>query len=108
MDLAMAAYDISDVFPRREIFGLTQQLRRAALSVPCNIAEGNGRGYRADYARFVCTSRGSLREVDTLVEFARRRSYLTNAQFADFAELMDHVGRMLTKLLRQLTKPPEH
>jgi len=100
--LALQTYRLSRRFPREETYGLTSQIRRAAVSVPANIAEGNGRTHRREYANHVSIARGSLREVETLAEIARGLGYITHEELAEFRELLDHVGRMLTRLLKRL------
>lgn len=100
--LSLETYRISRRFPREETYGLTSQIRRAAVSVPANLAEGNGRIHRAEYAHFVSVARGSLREVDTLIEIALGLGYLKEQELANTRELLDHLGRMLTRLLKRL------
>ena len=100
--LSLETYRISRRFPREETYGLTSQIRRAAVSVPANLAEGNGRIHRAEYAHFVSVARGSLREVDTLIEIALGLGYLKEQELANTSELLDHLGRMLTRLLKRL------
>lgn len=102
IDLALQTYRLSKSFPREETYGLSSQIRRAAVSVPANIAEGNGRAHRREYANHVSMARGSLREVETLAEIARGLSYISDEELAAFRELLDHVGRMLTNLLKRL------
>jgi len=100
--LALQTYRMSRRFPREETYGLTSQIRRAAVSVPSNVAEGNGRIHRAEYIHHVSIARGSLREVETLVEIACGLEYISEEELASFRELLDHVGRMLTRLLKKL------
>ncbi len=102
IELALHAYRLSRRFPREETFGLSSQIRRAAVSIPANIAEGNGRTHRREYANHVSMARGSLREVETLAEIARGLEYIRQEELAEFRELLDHVGRMLTRLLKRL------
>jgi four helix bundle protein len=68
--LAVDVYRATDRFPKHEIFGLTSQMRRAAVSVASNIAEGQGRGTKPDFAKFLCIARGSLLELETQLEIA--------------------------------------
>jgi four helix bundle protein len=68
--LAVETYRATETFPKSEVFGLTNQMRRAAVSVASNIAEGQGRGSKPDFAKFLCISRGSLLELETQLEIA--------------------------------------
>jgi four helix bundle protein len=68
--LAVEVYRATERFPKSESFGLTNQMRRAAVSIPSNIAEGQGRGTRPDFAKFLCVARGSLLELETQLEIA--------------------------------------
>src|SRR5436190_6583461 len=78
MDLVEAVYHLSASFPKAEIYGLTSQMRRAVVSVPANIAEGQGRRLTREYLYFLSNARGSLLELDTHLEIAARLKYLTN------------------------------
>ena len=80
MDLVESVYKATSQFPKEEVYGLTNQLRRAAVSVPSNIAEGQGRRSDNDFRRFLAIGHGSLREVETQVLIAQRLHYLTEAQ----------------------------
>jgi four helix bundle protein len=98
MDLALESHAIADELPSFERFALTDQIRRSAGSIPANLAEGSGRFYSGDFLHHVSFARGSLMELDTHLEIALRRRYLTAARLSTGAELIDHVGRMLTRL----------
>ena len=102
MDLAVLVYDVSRRFPSDERFGLIRQLRRATVSIAANIAEGNGRGHRAEYIHHVYIARGSLMEVFTELELATRLGYLDPTSLAPCFELIDHIGRMLNRLAERL------
>jgi four helix bundle protein len=102
IDLAVETYRITARFPREEQFGLTAQSRRAAVSVSGNIAEGNGRRTRRGYIQSLYTARGSLRELHSHITIGLRLEYVNEEQLARFRELLDHVGRMLTKLIARL------
>ena len=93
-ELVLEIYRLSKSFPQDERFGLTAQLRRAALSVPTNIAEGSKRIHRADYARFLNIAEGSLAETQYLLMLARDLGYCSET----FEEHTDHVARMLSSL----------
>jgi four helix bundle protein len=95
-------YTVSDSFPSRENYGLCRQLQRAAVSVPSNIAEGNGRSSPVEYARFVEIAYGSLMESVTQLHTARRRNYCSDQQFTDLSSLATEVARLLSGLRRSL------
>lgn len=105
ISLAEIVYQATRTFPSDERFGLTSQMRRAAVSVSSNIAEGWGRRSRADYLRFLHIARGSLFEVATQVEIARRVGLLT----PDLAEQIERqgttCGRRLNRLITSLRRP---
>ena len=102
MRLAHLAYDCSNLFPSFERFVLVPQLRRAALSVPGNIAEGQGRTYTGEFLNFLSNARGSLQELETYLIFAQQRQYLSEAQFAAPMQVSDRVSRMLNRLRHTL------
>lgn len=81
VDLADSVYSITDSFPRHEVYGLSSQMQRAAVSVPSNIAEGAGKDSDVDFARFLAIALGSLYELETQVEIAYRRAYLTTENY---------------------------
>jgi four helix bundle protein len=80
-DLVVEIYEVTQKFPRHELYGLTSQLRRAAISVPANIAEGSGRRTIRDYIRFLYNAKGSLTEVEYLVHISHRLGYITDEEF---------------------------
>jgi four helix bundle protein len=102
MALAKRVYGATRLFPREEQYGLTQQLRKAVVSVPSNIAEGYGRGSRRDYLSFLRTARGSLYEVETQVLLARGLEYLTEKQSGSLLEDVRKCSRVLQGLIRSL------
>ena len=102
MDLVTLVYDATRRFPREEAFVLTSQIRRAATSIPTNLAEGYGRQSRRDYVRFLDIARGSLQELDTLIEIARRLGYLEPSTAERLSDSILEVGRLLAGLLRSL------
>ena len=104
MDLVEMVYKASGQFPREELYGLTNQLRRAVVSVPSNIAEGQGRRSDNDFRRFLAIGHGSLREVETQVLIAQRLHYLTEAQTQTLLALSGEVGRLITGLINSIEK----
>lgn len=102
MDLVEMVYKATGQFPKDEIYGLTNQLRRAVVSVPSNIAEGQGRGSSNDFRRFLAIRHGSLREVETQILIAKRLNYLTEAQTERLMNLAGEVGRLLNGLSNSL------
>jgi four helix bundle protein len=104
MDLVEGVYRVSKEFPREEVYGLTSQVRRAAVSVPSNIAEGEGRGADKEFAQFLRIAHGSLREVETQLMIAERLDYIDCEMTKPLLELSSEVGRVVTGLLRSLQK----
>jgi len=98
VDLAVAVYEATRTFPADERFGLTSQLRRAGVSVPSNIAEGNARTSTADYLRFLRLSRGSLAEFKTQLIISRRLGYLPEESAAFLLTKTEELLRQLTAL----------
>jgi four helix bundle protein len=102
VDLSVAVYSLTEHFPRKEVFGLSSQLRRASVSVSSNIAEGYGRGTRRDYLHFLNMARGSNCEVQSQLVIARRM-YFGVEQDLNKAEAMTHeVGKMSHALMNSL------
>ena len=95
-------YRATQCFPQDEIYGLTNQLRRAAVSVPSNIAEGQGRGTAAEFDRFLRIANGSRQEVETQLLVANRLGYLDNATLVPALELVEEVGRIIAGLRNSL------
>ena len=104
MDLVELAYRIAKRFPKEEMFALSNQLRRAAVSIPANIAEGQGRGSPGDFRRFLSIAIGSLRETETLVMIARRVSHIDEDEMQGFLGRSAEVGRLITGLLNSLAR----
>ena len=102
MDLVVLVYKLAESFPKEETYRLTSQMTRSVVSVPANIAEGNARGSRKDYARFLAISKGSLMETETYVFLAMRLGYLSEAETAASLKLITEISKMLTKLRTRL------
>lgn len=104
MDFAERVYTVTSRFPKEEIYGLTAQMRRAAVSIPSNIAEGQGRRSRRDFCRFLRMAHGSLREVETHVLLAERFSYIDGDTKGDLMQLAAEIGRLLNGLVKSLVR----
>ena len=102
MDVAVQVYQLTERFPKHEMYRLTSQATRAAASVPANIAEGNGRATRRDYANFLAIAKGSLNETETFLFLAMRLGYLCEHETAPTLDLITEVGKMLTVLRGRL------
>jgi four helix bundle protein len=108
MTLAAEIVGLSRRLPSCERYELSRQMRGAAISIAANIAEGNGRSSRGDYARFVAIACGSARELETHLELARRLGYVAHCDTLAADQLLDAVSRMLTAMLKRLVplRPP--
>lgn len=106
MDVAAATYALSRGFPRDELFGLTSQSRRAAVSVAANIAEGYGRTSRSSYAQFLRISQGSLKELETHLMLAERVGVTPHGSTDELLEKTDELGRMLRSLISRVQTRP--
>ena len=106
MDFVTECYRISAGFPSAERFGLTAQLRRAAVSVPSNVVEGHGRGHVKNFVNHLWIANGSLRESETQLLIAERLEYAASESIHQSLNLADEVGRLLTGLRRSLADAP--
>ncbi len=104
MDLVTSIYRATKEFPKEEVYGLTSQLRKAAVSVPSNIAEGQGRLTQGEFQQFLGHSRGSLFEVETQIMIARNLDYLDSDKANQLLGQSAEVGRVLSGLLASLSK----
>jgi four helix bundle protein len=100
--LALEVYGATERWPRNELYGLTSQTRRAALSVPTNIAEGAAKRGRREFARFLDIALGSLAELSYLLRFARDWHLLCDPEWRRLEALRDHTGKLLYGLYRKL------
>lgn len=102
MDLAVAVYEQTRRWPKEEIYGLTSQARRAATSIPSNIAEGYGRETRGAYLQFLRVAQGSLKELETQLLISQRTSVAPSGTVDPLLEKVESVGKLLRLLLRKL------
>lgn len=102
MELVVAVYDLTRAFPRDERRSLTDQMRRAAVSIPSNIAEGHSRIHRKEFLHFLAIARSSLKEVETQLLIAERVRYVTDEQVKPALALCDEVSRMLRAMSNAL------
>lgn len=98
MDLVVDLYSATESFPSKEMYGLTNQIRRAAVSIPSNLAEGSKRGSKKDFRQFVLISYGSAAEISTQLEISLRLKYLNENEFKKLSYNLDNIQRMLHKL----------
>lgn len=104
MDFVEQVYRLTRDFPKEEIYGLTSQIRRAAMSIPFNIAEGSAKRSTKEFMRFVDMAMGSVAEVQTQLILAMRLGYLTETAYMTFKQKIDEIGRMLFGLDQALEK----
>jgi four helix bundle protein len=97
-------YEITADFPQSQLYGLTSQMQRAAISIPSNIAEGFARGHTAGYKQFLRVALSSCAELDTQLVIARRRNYVTEAEYLELQKNLDHESRMIMNLIKSLSK----
>jgi four helix bundle protein len=102
MTLVEVVYKASASFPKDETYALTSQIRRAVVSVPANIAEGQGRRFAKEYLYFLANARGSLLELDTHLEIAVRLGYLATNKHSEIMSLLREVAKLLNGLMRSL------
>jgi four helix bundle protein len=106
MDLAEMIYAITADFPKSETYGLSSQMRRAAVSIASNIAEGSARGTRRDFRQFVMIAKGSNCELQTQLTLARRLKYAGEIKVLEAEELSANISQMLSGLSKYLVDTP--
>ncbi len=104
MTLAERCYEITRTFPKEEMFGLTAQIRRAAVSIPANIAEGRGRRGTKEFLDFLSVARGSLAELETHLQLSQRVKLVQKPQLDELLMLTEEISRMLSGLRTSLEK----
>ena len=104
MDLVVICYQLTEKFPKSEIYGLVDQLKRAAVSVPANIVEGRQRQYSKEFLQHLSIAYASLAEVETHVQIAGRLNYIDEEQIGNLLNKTAELGRMLNGLRRSILK----
>ena len=104
MELVLAAYKVANQLPSIEKYGLANQIRRASVSIPANIAEGHGRDHLGDYIHHLSIAKGSVTELETELVIAHRLDYVASDTVQPALRLADSVGRMLSRLSQNLSR----
>jgi four helix bundle protein len=104
MEMTVIVYQGTEAFPKHEVYGLAQQMRRAAVSVPSNIAEGKGHRSDKEFRRFLFHARGSLMELETQILLAGKLQYLSPEQSQSLQNAATQVGKSLAGLLNALSE----
>ncbi len=104
MDLVTEIYRLTKQLPKEEVFGLASQLRRAAVSIPSNIAEGQGRLSKGEFRTFLGNARGSLSELETQILICKKLDFIAEQEAARLIEMASEVGRILNGLIASMKK----
>ena len=107
MDLVLSIYRCTSFFPKQEIYGLTSQMRRSAVSVPSNIAEGKGRYSRKELLQFLFHARGSLLELRIQITIAKELGFVDDVEGQKLTDHASEVGRLLNGLINRFQSPLE-
>ena len=102
MSIVTEIYTLTSSFPKEELFGLTSQIRRSAVSIPSNIAEGYGRNSTGDYKRFLQISCGSLNELQTQIEISFNLNFITKEKNIETLEKIQEIDRMMLSLISKI------
>ncbi len=103
VELVADVYKRTEHFPKEERYGLTSQIRRAAVSIPANIAEGAGRHSKKEFAHFLSNSQGSASELETELVISLRLGYLDKPSFVSLTNQLERIGRLITGLRRHVS-----
>ena len=103
MEIAELIYSLTRAFPREELFGMTSQMRRAAVSIPCNVAEGFGRAQRKSFIQFLRVAQGSLKELETQALLSGRVGFLSPDQVDNIISRCQRLGRRLVQFVLSLS-----
>ena len=101
--LTLEVYQATRQFPASELYGMVSQMRRSAVSIPCNIAEGYERGHRKEYVHFLRIARGSCSELETLLSLSKDIGYLVSQEYEMLNGLQDEAARLLRRLITSLS-----
>jgi four helix bundle protein len=104
VELVVVIYRITTKFPHAELYGLTSQIRRAAISIPSNIAEGQGRNTTRDFIHFLSIAHGSLKEMETQVIISQRLGFIEDKETSSIIESTNEIGRLISGLSKALKK----
>lgn len=104
MDLVDEMYKVTRAFPQDERYGLSSQIRRSAVSIPSNIAEGSGRNGRKEYSQYINIARGSLSELETQIMIAYRQDFIQEDAYRRLLTSMEDIGKMLSRLYSRLNE----
>ena len=102
IEIVKDVYSVTEVFPKHELYGLVTQMRRSAVSIPSNIAEGFRRYHNKEYRQFLYISLGSCAELETQLTIAKELNYITKDKESQFLENLDHICRMTSNLIKKL------
>ncbi|MCP4709763.1 MAG: four helix bundle protein [Planctomycetes bacterium] len=102
MSMVTDIYTVTRGFPKEEVYGLVSQIRRSAISIPSNIAEGYGRHGAKEYGRYLQISRGSLYELQTQLEVCININYLNDNELKKILPVCDEIGKMLNSMIKKL------
>ncbi len=106
MDLVCLIYELTEKFPKEEVYGLTSQMRRCSISIPSNIAEGRRRGSKKDFVQFLRIASASSAELETQIGIAKRLRKTKDLDYVHIEKLLDEVQRMLSVMIAKLN--PHH
>lgn len=104
IEIADKIYDVTSNFPKEETYGIAAQMRRSAISIPSNIAEGFARQFNREYRQFLYVALGSCAELETQVVLAHRRNYMSAKNSEELGEKIDHESRMLTNMIKAVSR----
>lgn len=104
MDLVVEVYSLVKLLPKEELYSLSDQMRRAVVSIPSNIAEGSGRGSDKEFIQFLSISRGSLRELETQIEVCEKLNYIDSYKDSKTKILITEISKMLNSLANSIIK----